>query len=76
MEPTRELIDALYREEILEARRLSLGEKLFLGGALFDDLCERMRAGIRSQSPGADDAHVERLLCEHLDVSRRLTCGP
>jgi hypothetical protein len=72
MEPTPELINALYREQVLAARKLSPAQRLRLGGDLFDDFCERMRAGIRFQFPDADENRVEQILRERLELARRL----
>jgi hypothetical protein len=72
MEPTPELINALYREEVLAARKQSPEQKLRLGGDLFDEMCERMRAGIRFQIPDADENRVEQILHERLELARRL----
>ena len=47
-------------------------EKLCAGGDLFDDVCERMRDGIRWQFPDADETQVEKILRERLDIARRL----
>ena len=51
MNPTKEIADALYRDRVLQARRTPVTEKLFDGGNLFDDVCERMRAGIAAGFP-------------------------
>ena len=44
MEPMRALTDDLFRGEVSRAREMSPEEKMRLGGELFDDVCERMRA--------------------------------
>jgi len=75
MEPTKELIDSLSREEILEARRMSVQEKVLAGPRLFDRVCWMMRAGIRQQYPDADDARVEEILRDRLAIARRLEGG-
>ena len=46
-------------------------EKLFDGGSLFDDVCERMRAGIRGRFPDADESDVQDILLRQID---RLRC--
>ncbi len=46
-----------------------------LGGDLFDELCDRMRSGIRAQFPGVDELRVERILRERLEIARRLEDG-
>lgn len=72
MEPMRALTDDLFRGEIARAREMSPEEKMRLAGELFDDVCERMRDGIRFQHPDADEARVEELLEERLQLARRL----
>ena len=72
MEPTRELIDELYRERVLRARRTPPERKLLAGGELFDAACERMAAGLRAENPGADEATIRALLRRRLDLLRRL----
>lgn len=68
----RALTDDLFRGEVSRAREMSPEEKMRLGGELFDDVCERMRDGIRFQHPDADEARVEELLEERLRLARRL----
>ncbi len=70
MEPTKELIDGIERDRIARAREMSPGAKFLAGGELFDDVCDRMRAGIRSQFPHEDDAGVNRILKQRLDRLR------
>lgn len=72
MEPTQELIDALYRQEILDARQMTIEQKLLAGAQLFDRVCRVMRDGIRNQFPEADEERVEEILRERLALSRTL----
>jgi hypothetical protein len=72
MEPTKELIDELYRQDIRHARSMTEDEKLRLSVDLFDIGLELVRSGIRSQHPDADAGTVERLLDERLALGRRL----
>ena len=72
MEPTRELIDELYREKVRRAREMSPEEKLLAGPRLFDFGCRIMTDGIRHQNPGITEEEVERLLQQRLDLGRRL----
>ena len=72
MEPTQELIDDLYRERVLRARRMSLEEKLLAGPQLFDFACRIVRDGIRNQHPDATDEQVEEILLQRLALRRRL----
>jgi hypothetical protein len=62
MEPTRELIDQIYREKVLRARRTPLRDKLLSGADIFEEVYERMAAGVRAQHPGADDAAVLEII--------------
>ncbi len=58
MEPTPELIDALDREDIEQARRMTPSQKLRAGGDLFDDACRWTLAGIRADHPGISEAEA------------------
>ena len=71
-EPSRELIDELFRGKVRAARRMTPEDKLAVGGELFDDVCDRMRSGIRAQYPNLDDDEVEEKLRQRLDIARRL----
>jgi hypothetical protein len=55
-EPTSELIEALDREDIEQARRMTASQKLRAGGDLFDDASCWTLAGIRHDHPGISDA--------------------
>jgi hypothetical protein len=72
MEPTQELADAIYRDRVLRARQTPLEKKLLAGAQLFDEVCDRMRAGLRDENPGADAATIEELLRRRLDLLKRL----
>lgn len=77
MEPANESLSysPLDQEEIVEARAMPPAEKLWLGLDLFDRSCQFMRGGIRLQFPDADDARVEGILRERLNVLRRVENG-
>jgi len=72
VEPTKELIDALYREEVLRARAMAPEEKLLAGARLFDMACRVVADGIRHQFPDADECHVQEILKQRLATARRL----
>jgi hypothetical protein len=72
MPPSQELVDAIYRDKVLRARRTPLAEKLFDGPRLFDYACRITRAGIRAQNPGADEALIEELLKRRLHLREKL----
>lgn len=62
------LAEVLYREEVARARAMSPEDKLLEGPRLFERACRLMRDGIRHQHPDLDDAGVQALLRERLDV--------
>jgi hypothetical protein len=72
MEPTQELVDSIYRERVLRARRIPLAEKLLLGPELFAGVCQRMADGIRNENPDADEQRVQEMLRARLDLLERL----
>ena len=72
MEPTKELIDELFRERVLRARRTSPEEKLLAGPRLFDLCCRIMADGIRNESPEADEQRVQEILAQRIALLRRL----
>ncbi len=72
MGPTKELIDDIYRERVLRARRTPIEQKILAGAELFDSACEVTCAGIRHQYPEADEARVQAILRERLALGRRL----
>jgi hypothetical protein len=51
---------------------MSIEERVRAAGDLFDEVCQRMRDGIRWQFPDADEARVEAILRERLEIARRL----
>jgi len=72
MEPTKELIDALYRERVLRARETPPEEKFLAGPRIFDRVCRIMADGIRNEYPDADETRVQEILAERLELNRRL----
>lgn len=70
MEPTKQLIDDLYREKVERARRMSPWEKLMAGPDLFDSACAWTKAGIRMQHPDADEERIRELLIERIELQR------
>lgn len=69
---TQRLIDELYREELLEARRMAPEEKILAGQRLFEAACRITLAGIRNQFPDASDERCRQILKERLELQRRL----
>ncbi|MFI5380435.1 MAG: hypothetical protein ACHRHE_14145 [Tepidisphaerales bacterium] len=72
MEPTPELIDALRRDKIDAARRMSAEQKFLASGSLFDAVVERMLAGIRMQHPNVSEEDAMAMLRQRLAIARRL----
>src|SRR5437868_4966833 len=69
---TQRLIDALYREEVLEARAMTAEEKFFLGQRLFEAACRVTLAGIHNQFPAASEAECREILRQRLELQRQL----
>jgi hypothetical protein len=72
MGPTQELVDDIYRERVLRARRTPIEQKILAGAELFEFACRFACAGIRRENPGADEARVQALLRDRLVLARRL----
>ena len=72
MQPTQELIDAIYRERVLRARATPPEDKLLEGARLFDWACSITCDGIRHQFPNADEAKVREILKERVALRRRM----
>ena len=68
MNPTAELIRALRREAIEDARRETFEQKFLAGAELFDYACEATKMGIRMQNPHFDEQQVMDELRRRLDV--------
>lgn len=69
---TQRLIEALYREEVIEARAMSPAEKVRAGQELFETACRITLAGIRHQLPDASEERCQEILRQRLDLQRRL----
>jgi hypothetical protein len=72
MEPTKELIDALYWERVERARQMAPADKVQAGLRLFELTSRIMADGIRDQFPDADEHRIQEILRERLALSRRL----
>jgi len=62
------LIDELYREEVVGARRMSLENKFLLGESLFFSACEVTLAGIRHQNPDFNEEQCQAELKRRLKL--------
>jgi hypothetical protein len=76
MEPSKELIDDIYRERVLRARRTPPEEKFLAGPRLFAWSCRLMAEGIRNEYPDADEQRIQQILRERLALLRRLRQQP
>lgn len=72
MEPTKELIDDIYRGKVVRAARATPEQKFLMTGELFDEVRERMEMGIRYQFPEADDTRVREILRNRYVILRKL----
>ncbi len=76
MEPSQELIDDIYRERVLRARRTPLDQKVLAGPQLFAFSYQIMADGIRHQYPDADEHRIQEILNQRLALLRRLRQSP
>ena len=72
MQPSQDLIDQLNREDVEQARSMTLSQKLRAGGDLFDDACRWTLAGIRRDNPGISDEDAMNELRRRLARAREL----
>ena len=72
MEPTKELVDAIYWERVERARQTPPADRVLASLQQFEFASKIMAAGIRSQYPDADERRVQEILRERLAMSRRL----
>ena len=72
MQPTKELIDELFLDKVRQARNTDPAERFLDGPRLFDYACGIVKWGIRNQFPDASEEEVHRILCERVELNRRL----
>lgn len=53
------------------AERMSFGDRLLAGPAMFDICVAMMKTGVRLQDPSADEAKVEQVVLDRLRNARR-----
>ena len=70
MHPDQELMDAIYRDKVLRARRMKPEDKLFAGAELFDHVSQIMTAGIRNEYPELDEDGVRKELRRRFEIYR------
>lgn len=64
--------DAALERQIELYRQMTGEQRLAIALRLHELACDVAREGIRHQHPGADEAEVERLLRERIQLSRTL----
>jgi hypothetical protein len=69
---TKQLMDSIYLEKILRARRTPIDERIMDGPRLFDMNCAMARSGIRSQYPHFSEEQVKQELRRRLAIARRI----
>jgi hypothetical protein len=69
---TKRLMDSIFIEKVMRARQRSIGEKLLDGPRLFEQGCQIMRGGIRSQFPDFTAEQVEAEFRRRLAIGRRI----
>ena len=72
MDPSQELVDQLYRQEILRARRIPPDQRLLDGMRLFERSCGLMMDGIRDEQPDADEQQVTEILIKRISRLRKI----
>jgi hypothetical protein len=76
MEPTRELIDQLHREDLEQAREMTFQQKFWAGAELFDYACEITKSGIRAQNPAFTEEQVLDELRRRIAIAQRFEDTP
>jgi hypothetical protein len=72
LQPTQELLDSIFRDRVLHARKIPPEERMAQAAELFDYACAISRSGIRHQFPDADEQRVEEILKERFALVRKL----
>jgi len=63
--------EGAWQKQIEAYRRMTGEQRLVIALELHELSCNVAREGIRHQHPGADEAEVERLLRQRLQLARR-----
>ena len=72
MDDIKKLADEIDADRLQRSRERRPMLKLLDGFDLFDEVCGRMRAGIRHQFPQADQKQIEAILHERIDRLREI----
>ena len=74
--PFAPLIDELYRERVIRARRTSPEEKFLAGEELFEWACSITLAGIRNENPEFSEEDCKRELERRLELREKMERAP
>ena len=72
MEPTKELIDQLHREDLEQARKMTFEQKFWAGAELFDYACRITMSGIRHENPTFTEEQILNELRRRLAILARI----
>lgn len=72
MQPTQELVDSLFIDKVLAARRRTFEQKFLAAGELHEAVLQRMRAGILVQNPRSSEDEILRELRRRMAISSLL----
>ena len=70
---TQRLMDSIFIEKVLRARRTPMEEKILDGPRLFDLNCDLARSGIRAEHLDFSDEQVDHELGRQLAIARRIS---
>jgi hypothetical protein len=73
MQPTKELIDDIYRDKVIRARRMKPEAKIHAGFELFETVRQRMIEGLRAENPEANESAIRNLFARRLAILRKLS---
>lgn len=76
MEPTAELVDAIYREKVLRARKMTPQKRLEIGAELSDLGRQMMREAIHRENPAATEEEIRQLMRRRIELARKLDNTP
>lgn len=72
MDPTPELIDAIYREKVERARRVPPERRMRIGPELYDRWRMLVEGSVHTDDPNATGEDVIREIDRRLRIARRL----
>ena len=72
VEPTPELVEALYREKVLRARRMTPQRRIEVGAELSDLGRQMMREAILRQNPAATEQEIRLEMRYRFNLARKL----